>query len=64
MPNRYRREFQRELKDHLAEALDVMIGGAEGVSPVAPVDLAQAVIGPGMAIFSKYRLCLRLMAAL
>lgn len=31
-----------------------MIGGAEGVSPVAPVDLAQAVIGPGMAIFSKY----------
>jgi putative DNA methylase len=49
-----RREFQRELKDQLAEALDVMIGGAEGVSPVAPVDLAQAVIGPGMAIFSKY----------
>jgi putative DNA methylase len=31
-----------------------MIGGAEGISPVAPVDLAQAVIGPGMAIFSKY----------
>ncbi|ABR91461.1 Uncharacterized conserved protein [Janthinobacterium sp. Marseille] len=49
-----RREFQRELKEHMAEALDVMIGGAEGVSPVAPVDLAQAVIGPGMAIFSKY----------
>ena len=49
-----RREFQRELKEQMAEALDVMIGGAEGVSPVAPVDLAQAVIGPGMAIFSKY----------
>ena len=49
-----RRDFQRELKDQLAEVLDVMIGGAEGVSPVAPVDLAQAVIGPGMAIFSKY----------
>ena len=31
-----------------------MIGGAEGISPVAPVDLAQAVIGPGMAIFSKH----------
>jgi putative DNA methylase len=31
-----------------------MIGGAEGISAVAPVDLAQAVIGPGMAIFSKY----------
>lgn len=49
-----RREFQRELKDQMADALDTMIGGAEGVSPVAPVDLAQAVIGPGMAIFSKY----------
>lgn len=49
-----RREFLRELKEELAEAVEVMIGGAEGVSPVAPVDLAQAVIGPGMAIFSKY----------
>lgn len=49
-----RRDFLRELKDELSEAVDVMIGGAEGVSPVAPVDLAQAVIGPGMAIFSKY----------
>ena len=35
-------------------AIETMIGGAEGVSPVAPVDLAQAVIGPGMAVFSKY----------
>lgn len=49
-----RRDFIRELKDELKEAVEVMIGGAEGVSPVAPVDLAQAVIGPGMAIFSKY----------
>ena len=49
-----RREFIRELKEELTEALEVMIGGAEGISPVAPVDLAQAVIGPGMAIFSKY----------
>ncbi len=23
-------------------------------SPVAPVDLSQAIIGPGMAVFSKY----------
>ena len=23
-------------------------------SPVAPVDLSQAIIGPGMAIFSQY----------
>ena len=49
-----RREFIRELKEQLTEAIEVMIGGAEGISPVAPVDLAQAVIGPGMAIFSKY----------
>lgn len=49
-----RRDFIRELKEELKDAVDVMIGGGEGVSPVAPVDLAQAVIGPGMAIFSKY----------
>ena len=49
-----RRDFLRELKEELAEAVEIMIGGAEGISPIAPVDLAQAVIGPGMAIFSKY----------
>lgn len=49
-----RRDFLRELKEELKDAVDVMIGGGEGVSPVAPVDLAQAVIGPGMAIFSRY----------
>jgi putative DNA methylase len=49
-----RRDFLRELKEELAGAVEVMIGGSSGVSPVAPVDLAQAVIGPGMGIFSKY----------
>lgn len=49
-----RREFLRDLKQELSEAIEVMIGGAVGISPVAPVDLAQAIIGPGMAIFSKY----------
>jgi putative DNA methylase len=29
-------------------------GSADGRSPVAPVDLSQAIIGPGMAVFSKY----------
>lgn len=53
-PTVSRRDFLRELKEELADAVEVMIGGSEGVSPVAPVDLAQAVIGPGMAIFSKY----------
>ena len=49
-----RREFQRELREQMPEALETMIGGAIGVSPIAPVDLAQAAIGPGMAIFSKH----------
>lgn len=48
-----RRDFMRELKDELPEALEVMIGGKEGQSPIAPVDLAQSAIGPGMAIFSR-----------
>ena len=38
----------------MPDALETMIGGDIGVSPIAPVDLAQAAIGPGMAIFSKY----------
>ncbi|MEW8418460.1 MAG: DUF1156 domain-containing protein [Candidatus Thiodiazotropha endolucinida] len=49
-----RRQFQRELREEMPEALEAMIGGSEGASPIAPVDLAQAAIGPGMAIFSKY----------
>ena len=49
-----RREFQRELKVVLAEALEAMLGGADGASPIAPVDLAQAAIGPGMGVFSQY----------
>lgn len=49
-----RREFQRQLREHLPEALDTMIGGSSGQSPIAPVDLAQAAIGPGMAIYSQY----------
>jgi putative DNA methylase len=50
-----RRQFLRELNALLPEALDEMTKGAEGEhSPVAPVDLSQAIIGPGMAVFSKY----------
>lgn len=49
-----RREFIRELNATLPEALlDMTRGGVN--SPVAPVDLSQAIIGPGMAIFSQYR---------
>jgi putative DNA methylase len=50
-----RREFLRQLNAVLPEALDEMTKGAGGVlSPVAPVDLSQAIIGPGMSVFSKY----------
>ena len=49
-----RREFQRELRDQMPEALEAMVGGETGATPIAPVDLAQAAIGPGMAIYSKY----------
>lgn len=48
-----RREFLRELNAALPQALlDMTRGGVN--SPVAPVDLSQAIIGPGMAIFSQY----------
>ena len=49
-----RRVFQRELREQMPEALEAMIGGETGTTPIAPVDLAQAAIGPGMAIYSKY----------
>jgi putative DNA methylase len=54
-PTISRREFIRELNTVLPEALDEMTKGAgDDRSPVAPVDLSQAIIGPGMAVFSKY----------
>jgi putative DNA methylase len=50
-----RRGFLRELNQVLPEALDEMTrGSGDDRSPVAPVDLSQAIIGPGMAVFSKY----------
>jgi putative DNA methylase len=44
-----RRQFIKELEVGLAEALKKMQHGS-----IAPVDLAQASIGPGMEIYSKY----------
>lgn len=49
-----RREFQRQLREEMPGALETMIGGQSGQTPIAPVDLAQSAIGPGMAIYSKY----------
>jgi putative DNA methylase len=53
-PTISRREFLRELHAVLPDALvDMTRGGVN--SPVAPVDLSQSIIGPGMGIFSKYK---------
>ena len=50
-----RRSFLRELNKVLPEALDEMTRGVgQEQAPVVPVDLSQAIIGPGMAVFSKY----------
>jgi len=45
-----RRDFLAELKKELPAALRELQQGN-----IAPVDLAQASIGPGMAVFSRYR---------
>ena len=50
-----RKDFLRELKSELTDALEAMLGGEGNVSPIAPVDLAQAAIGPGMGVFSRYQ---------
>lgn len=52
-PTVSRRELIRELNAVLPDALNEMTRGGIN-SPVAPVDLSQAIIGPGMAIFSQY----------
>ncbi len=48
-PSTTRRRFVDELKSELPDALKKLQQGN-----IAPVDLAQASIGPGMAIFSRY----------
>ncbi|WP_218185338.1 hypothetical protein [Calditerricola satsumensis] len=45
-----RRTFLTQLRRELAEALQMLKSGN-----IAPVDLAQALIGPGMAVFSRYK---------
>ncbi|HBN8269399.1 TPA: DUF1156 domain-containing protein [Pseudomonas aeruginosa] len=52
-PSISRRGFIRELNVTLPDALTEMTRGGVN-SPVAPVDLSQAIIGPGMEVFSKY----------
>lgn len=50
-----RRDFLNELREAMPGALRDMMGKDGVSSPIAPVDLAQAAIGPGMEIFSKYK---------
>lgn len=50
-----RKDFLQELNKAIPVALDTMINGSETSSPISPVDLSQAAIGPGMAVFSKYK---------
>ena len=50
-----RRDFQRLLREKMPDALETMIGAKSGQTTIVPVDLAQAAIGPGMSIFSKYK---------
>lgn len=49
VPTVSRREFVNALKSELPEALRHLQRGN-----IAPVDLAQAAIGPGMAVFTRY----------
>src|SRR5262249_7106941 len=44
-----RREFVTALRDELPHALALLQRGN-----IAPVDLAQAAIGPGMAVYTRY----------
>jgi len=48
-PTSTRREFLGALKSELPKALEYLQRGN-----IAPVDLAQAAIGPGMAVFTRY----------
>ncbi len=49
-------QLQNELKTELPRAVERILHGAgEDEAPIGATDLSQAVIGPGMMIYSKYR---------
>ena len=57
-----RGQFSRELKVAMSKALLEMTGTEDlddTITDIAPVDLAQAAIGPGMGVFSKYKAVLK-----
>jgi putative DNA methylase len=47
-------DFCNELKKTVIRELKILIGTKDGHLPIAPVDLAQAIIGPGMGTYSRY----------
>ena len=51
-----RKDFLRELERSLPVAIAEMT--ADPIAAIAPVDLAQACIGPGMAMFSRHKVVL------
>ena len=48
-PSTTKRDFRNELKQEMRSALKKLYAGN-----ISPVDVRQAAIGPGMAVFSKY----------
>lgn len=49
-----KRTFVKILNARLGEALEDLIGNGER-SAIAPVDMSQAIIGPGMEVYSQYK---------
>ena len=57
-----RSQFTRELRSVMFDALRDMTGTEQLddiITDIAPVDLAQAAIGPGMGVYSKYKAVLK-----
>ena len=55
-----RGQFESALAEELPPALDRMTGRGKGESHITPVDLRQAAIGPGMAVYSRFLEVLKL----
>ena len=54
-----RAQFNRELRNVMFDALEEMTNAEGTQSTIAAVDLAQAAIGPGMEVYSKYAAVLK-----
>ena len=54
-----RAQFARELRAAMFDALEDMTNAEGSQSGIAAVDLAQAAIGPGMGVYSKYAAVLK-----